>query len=577
VYASHDHGRTWQPTAAQPAQVSPSPDTDIVVTRSGRIVVVELDDVALSVVVSHSDDGGRTWSASSGAGRIADQDRPWLGAGPGNRVYLLFHNGFSGNASENMYVETSTDGGASFGAPVPLTLPGSPAFLDLQCGGTGGPSGLAVNQKTGRLYAFWTTRHAATGSCGAEPPQPETFVTPTRVWVATSPDNSLGSWTDSLAVDDSAHGNIVGMQVAPGAVDTAGNVYVVYPESPRAFPDLTGAAVRVRWAPADLSRWSRPITIVAPGEPGNVLTDIVAGDPGQLDVAWFAGSFDLPGKPPGWYLTVAHVVGALGPAPTVAVQRVQSFPGFRGTATQLMGWCDDVNPANQSVPACRDSRTSDMFGAGLDAACRVLVTWGTISSKTDPTIGATTDGTWVASQSGGPSLCASGSILRQIRACNRGSGRVGHGRVGPAALRMTRARVRKMFPSFATRGRLYMDFLCPQHLGIRVGYPSPKLLSSLPAATRRLIDGRAILILTANPRYSLRGVRPGSTLRMARRRARLSAPYRVGANAWYLAAGGGVLKVRRGLVEEVGLAEPSLVASRRQATRLFISFSNRAR
>jgi len=191
------------------------------------------------------------------------------------------HNGFSGNASENMYVETSTDGGASFGVPVPLTLPGSPAFLDLQCGGTGGPSGLAVNQKTGRLYAFWTTRHSATGSCGAEPPQPETFVTPTRVWVATSPDNSLGSWTDSMAVDDSAHGNVVGMQVAPGAVDTAGNVYVVYPESPRPFPDLTGAAVRVRWAPADLSRWSRPITIVPPGEPGNVLTDIVAATPGN--------------------------------------------------------------------------------------------------------------------------------------------------------------------------------------------------------------------------------------------------------------------------------------------------------
>jgi len=82
---------------------------------------------------------------------------------------------------------------------------------------------------------------------------------------------------------------------------------------------------------------------------------------------------------------------------------------------------------------------------------------------------------------------------------------------------MTRAGVRKLFLSFATRGRLYMDFLCPQPLGIRVGYPSPKLLSSLPAATRRLIRERAILILTADPRYSLRGVRPGSTLRAARR------------------------------------------------------------
>ena len=329
----------------------------------------------------------------------------------------------------------------------------------------------------------------------------------------------------------------------------------------------------MRWAPADLSRWSSPVTIAPPGEPGNVLTDIVAGDPGQLDVAWFAGSFDEPGKPPGWYLTVAHVVGALGPAPTVAVQRVQSFPGFRGTATQLMGWCDDTSPANQSVPACGDTRTSDMFGAGLDAGCRVLITWATISAKTNPTIGATTDGTWVASQSGGPSLCAPASTVRQIRACTRGSGRISGGRLGAVALGMTRARVRRLFPSFATRGRLYMDFLCPQHLGIRVGYPSPQLLSRLPVARRRAVRGRAILILTADPRYSLRGARPGSPLRVLHHS--LGAPYRVGANLWYVVARGGVLKVRRGRVEEVGVVEPSLIASRRQAMRLFTSFSNR--
>ncbi len=405
VYVSHDHGRAWQVTPGQPPQVSPSPDTDIVVTRSGRIVVTELDDVALSVMVSYSDDGGRTWTASTGADRLGDQDRPWLATGPDKRVYLLFHNGFSGNASENMYVETSTDNGASFGAPVPLTSPGSSAFLDLQCGGTGGPSGLAVNQKTGRLYAFWGTRHAAVGSCGAEPPQPVTIVAPTRVWVATSPKNSPGSWVDSLAVNDSAHGNIVGMQVSPGAIDRAGNVYVVYPQSPRPFPDFTGAAVKVRWAPPNLSHWSRPITIAPSGRPGNVLTDIVAGDPGQLDVAWFAGS-RARGARPEWHLTVAHVVGALGRAPTVAVQRVQSIPGFRGTATQLMGWCGDTSPANQSVPGCLNSRTSDMFGAGLDGHCKLIVTWSTISAKTNPTIGADVDGTWVASQAGGPSLCA---------------------------------------------------------------------------------------------------------------------------------------------------------------------------
>src|SRR2546423_1040532 len=132
---------------------------------------------------------------------------PWLAVGPDDpsthqpRVYLLFHNAASGNASENMYVETSTDGGATFGVPVPLTSPGSAAFADLQCGDTSGPSALVVNQKTGRIYAFWDTRHGPFGGCGVTPPQPITLVAQTRVWVATSPDNSSGSWKTSLAVD----------------------------------------------------------------------------------------------------------------------------------------------------------------------------------------------------------------------------------------------------------------------------------------------------------------------------------------------------------------------------------------
>src|SRR4029077_3986856 len=110
-----------------------------------------------------------------------------------------------------------------------------------------GPANLAVNQATGRLYAFWGTRHGPLGGCGNSPPQPITIVAQNRLWVATSPDNSAGSWTTSLAVDDATTGQLVGMQLAEGTVDDAGNVYVVYPESPGAWPDFSGAAVRVRW------------------------------------------------------------------------------------------------------------------------------------------------------------------------------------------------------------------------------------------------------------------------------------------------------------------------------------------
>jgi hypothetical protein len=320
VYTSKDHGVTWRATLSNPVQVQPTADVDIVVTRTGRLVIAELDSGGLNVVVSYSDDQGRTWTSSTGTDRLADQDRPWLAVGPDDptthqpRVYLLFHNAFSGSTTENMYVETSTDGRTTFGVPVPLTAPGSAAFLDLQCGDTSGPSSLVVNQVTGRLCAFWNTRHGAAGGCGLIPPQPVTIVASTRVWVATSPDNNLGSWTTC--------------------------------------------------------HWSQPITVAPAREPGNVLTHIVAGDPGQLDVAYFAGQSGGSGTPPKWYMTVARVAGAQGRFPTVSVQRLQGIPAYSGTASDLIGWCGDSSPADQSVPGCLDSRSTDVWGIGLDAQCR---------------------------------------------------------------------------------------------------------------------------------------------------------------------------------------------------------------
>jgi hypothetical protein len=407
VYASHDSGVTWAATKGAPSTLNPTADVDIVTTRTGRLVVAELDSGGLNIVVSYSDDGGATWTLSTGADRLVDQDRPWLAVGPDDpgthqpRVYLLFHQLFSGNVTQNMYVETSTDGGASFGAPIPLTVPGSDAFLDLQCGASTGPADIAVNQTTGRLYAFWGTRHGPLGGCANTPPQPTTIVAQDRLWAATSADGSLGSWTDSLAVDDAAAGQLVGMQLAPGAVDSAGNVYVVYPESPSAFPDFTGAAVRVRWAAADLAQWSPPITIAPAAQPGNVLTHIVAGDPGSFDVAYFAGVGRGAALSPQWYMTVAQVTNGVSATPTVTTQRLSATPAYSGSASDLMGWCDAQ--ALQTGVTC--NRSTDVWGVALDARCNLIVSWPSLSPTTDATLGASVDATWVDVQTGGPSLC----------------------------------------------------------------------------------------------------------------------------------------------------------------------------
>jgi hypothetical protein len=76
--------------------------------------------------------------------------------------------------------------------------------------------------------------------------------------------------------------------------------------------------------------------------------------------------------------------------------------------------------------------------------------------------------------------------------------------------------------------------------------------------------------------YSLRGVRPRTTLRGAARRLRLGRALRVGRNDWYLAPSGSataILKVRHGIVQEIGIANRRLTRSRRADRTFVTSFS----
>jgi BNR repeat-like domain len=426
VYSSSDNGRTWKKTLGDPAgQTGPTIDVDIVATKTGRLVASELDSAGLNFPTSFSDDGGKTWTQSRGT-QLADMDRQWLAAGPDPQthqptVYLLYHNLLSGTVTHNMWVMKSTDNGATFGPPIPITLPGQPAWFDLQCADSGGPSSLAVNQKTGRIYAFWGTRSSAIGGCAAQPFEVN-VVAATKVWAATSPDDSAGSWTQSVVADDSGAGKIVGMQLSPGTLDRDGNVWVTYPESPNGYPNYNGAAIRVKWAPPNMTRWSQPITVASSGGDGNVLAHIIAGDPGNIAVAYFHGQ-RAPGASPAWYLHVARSVDALSPAPHVVDEAVSSIPAYTGTASELMGACGSGPAAGiENGFAC--GRSTDVWGIALDKNCHVHVAWPAVVNKA-PHASA---GTYVSSQVGGQPLCGASAATRSTRATvqavrrSRGSG-----------------------------------------------------------------------------------------------------------------------------------------------------------
>jgi hypothetical protein len=157
--------------------------------------------------------------------------------------------------------------------------------------------------------------------------------------------------------------------------------------------------------------------------------------------------------------------------------------------------------------------------------------------------------------------------------CPAPSGRLAGRTLGPITLGETRARVRHGLRRNDDHRAPYTDVFCFVPIGIRVGFPPAATANRLNPKVRLATAGRVVLILTANRHYTLHGVRPGSTVASARRRLQLHRPIRTGPNTWYLTRMGGangVLKVRRGVVEEVGIADPRLTTPRRLAS-LFLS------
>jgi hypothetical protein len=404
IYRSSD-GIHWSRTAGQPTdQSEATTDVDIVSMNTGRILTSELDYGGINFRTQYSDNGGRTWTESVG-NTIADTDRQWYAVGPNDpkthkpRVYLLFHNLLSGVLQHNMFVATSTDGGSTFGPPVPVATPGQQDYLDLQCADSGGPSNITVDQHTGRVYVVFGTRSSPVGGCGGQPPEAN-VVAANRVWVVSAPASGTTvplSWKPHLAVNDTGPpAHIVGMQLAPGALDTQGNVYVAYPESVHDYPNYNGAAIKVVHARAGhLDSWSKPTVVAAPGGAGNILPHIVVGAPGKVDVAWYHG-VSVQGHNPDWYSYAAQSLNALSAHPTWTRLRLSGVLAEHDqTASQLMGACLQGSQAVLNGFWC--SRSTDVNGIALDRCGRLIVIWPAQSRLP-------TDGTYVSQQVGGPAV-----------------------------------------------------------------------------------------------------------------------------------------------------------------------------
>jgi hypothetical protein len=159
--------------------------------------------------------------------------------------------------------------------------------------------------------------------------------------------------------------------------------------------------------------------------------------------------------------------------------------------------------------------------------------------------------------------------------CPKPTGQIAGSSVGPLALGMTQTRARRALRRFAVTRNHFDDFCLFGGWGIRAGYPSRRLGRLAAPNLLAALKGKIVILLTANPFYSLNGVSPGMSLALAEARLRLGKAFRIGANDWYVAQGGaanGVLKVRHGVVQEVGLVNKKLSNTATAQGRLLSSF-----
>jgi hypothetical protein len=192
--------------------------------------------------------------------------------------------------------------------------------------------------------------------------------------------------------------------------------------------------------------------------------------------------------------------------------------------------------------------------------------------------GTTLTCTVTATGPGGTSTPATSAgvavTVPHVAGCPAATGKVSGVRIGPLALGITRRQAEHADRHASTRGSSTKLFLCLTPVGIRVGFASTREISSLPKAKRSRYRGRVIWISTANASYAIKGVRPGATLAAAGKRLHLGKVFVVGANDWYLAPDGrvtAVLKVRRGLVQEIGIGERALTSGSRAHQRTFLT------
>jgi hypothetical protein len=592
-WASRDDGSSFG-TAQLIGSDTGGGDSDVLYSK-GTVYVADLE--ATAAQICKSTDRGTTFN---GIGPVPDpghctttnggqagpsDDRQWLTAAPDGTLYLTYHEFVSAQPIAFRSDNGGTDLFANACGPL-ITDPTIQSNVPTDI--TGGTLvARPITDKAGNLYVLFATTTQHENAVAAS--QGQSSGTFSQLYLAKSTDKCK-TFTDYTVFDGEKRfgentvqfGDIFNDLV----IDGAGNLYVVGAGYIGTTPFAKSTNIYL-FSSRDLGQHWSPFTQVGSSNSAHMLPAAVGGpSSGQISIGYFRtvnGVTDPNATTAKWTYSTAQSLNADAGKPAFSYSDVH--PGVVDHNGDI---CNQGILCGSQPGGPSDRSLLDFTAAAVDShGCPLFAFAGNptgspgnnTSSNTFNYVTRQTSGCFALPSSTG----GSGTGKNQSgtgtgsgrRGCPRATGRLLGRTLGLATLGMTRAQARRAYRHSSDRGRRYEDFFCLTPTGVRVGYASPKLLAALSRRDRNRLRGRIVWASTSNRRYSVRGVRSGARLGAARKKLRTSAPFHVGRNDWYFAPAGrstALLKVRHGVVEEIGIVNAGLAKNRRAQRILVKSF-----
>lgn len=386
---SDDGGASFHPASGsvggKPFTCFGGGDSELQVSRqNGRLLFSDLQGLT-NFSNSSSTDGGNTFTTSCTGVKGVGVDRQWLaiddnggssaiGSGlTDGRAYLFYDNVAQNtsptNRTGNQPVVNATTDGVHYGGcadPGAAVCQAPAAVISAQDDIVGNafvddnktsPRFHAVDEVRGssdsHMVLFSTCRGAKEGKATTAAATAAACTNPTLV-APSDPGRVNTNWSDYTVAK--LPPGYVAKSFDIGAIDSAGNVYVTWVQYKlnTAGEYISTGQVMMSSSTNGGGTWSKPHQLNPPSQPTVIFPWITAGDPGRIDVAWYAapqatdgGKFGPDNLQHGtWDVQLAQSTNALSKTPTFAVTKVSdhhvkysgiSTGGLGGSADRSLG------------------------------------------------------------------------------------------------------------------------------------------------------------------------------------------------------------------------------------------------